>query len=52
VTGFIFNYLFPSHDPNPDDNAKIHEKHVQLNEHQEFKPSITILVHTATPIKI
>jgi hypothetical protein len=52
MIGFIFNYFFPSHDPDPDHTAKIYEEHVQPNEPQEVKPSVTIPVHTATPVKI
>ena len=49
---FIFNYFFASHDPNLDHTSKIYEEHVQPDEPQEVKASVTILVHTPTPIKI
>ena len=52
MRGFIFNYFFPSHDPNLDHTAKIYEEHVQPDETQEVKPNITIHVHTPTPLKI
>ena len=52
MIGFIFNYFFPSHDPDLDDTAKIYEENVQPNEPQEVKRSVSIHVHTPTPIKI
>ena len=51
MIGFIFNYFFPSHDPDPDHTTKIYEEHVQPDEPQEVKPSVTTIVHTPTPIK-
>ena len=52
MIGFIFNYLLPSHDPDPNDTTKIYEEHVQPDEPQEVKPSVKITVHTPTPVKI
>ena len=49
---FILNYFFPSHDPDLDHTAKIYEEHVQPDEPQEVKPSVTIPIHTPTPVKI
>jgi hypothetical protein len=52
MIGFIFNYFFPFHDLDSDHTVKIYEEHVQPNEPQEVKPSVTIPVHTPTPVKI
>ena len=49
---FYFNYFFPYHDRDPDDATKNYDEHVQPDEPQEVNPSVTIPVHTPTPIKI